>query len=241
MEGKRKILISNDDGIGAEGLRILAEAAVQFGEVFVVAPEGQCSGMSHRLTLGREQLVRRRDYPVEGVTAWSVDGMPADCVKAAVECLGIRPDVMFSGMNHGANAGFDNAYSGTVGAAMEALMLGFPAYAFSTVSIQNPAVAVAKLPEIIAELLEADPGPGRIWNVNFPDVPLAELKGILRDRSISPAQFYKDNLVMRQDEQGIWVSEVALVYSGEGATEGSDVRAILDGYISIGKIHCSVL
>ena len=126
------ILITNDDGINAQGIAVLARAAAEFGQVTLVAPARQCSAMSHRITLGRPLRLEQVDFPVPQVEAYSLDGTPADCVKAALDAiLTERPDVVLSGINHGYNVGFDVAYSGTVGAAMEALMNGISAIALS--------------------------------------------------------------------------------------------------------------
>ena len=128
----RRILVVNDDGIGAEGIVRLAAAAKNLGEVWVVAPGQQCSAMSHCITVRGSLQIRQEDFPVPGVKAYSVAGTPADCVKVGIRHLmQDRPDVVFSGINCGYNVGVDILYSGTVGAAMEALVNGIPAIAFS--------------------------------------------------------------------------------------------------------------
>ena len=125
---KRTILIANDDGIGAEGIARLAAAALPFGRVFVAAPDTQCSGMSQKLTIRGELSVTEAPFPVPVEAAWAIGGTPADCVKAAIKALlPVRLDVVLTGINRGYNAGFDIAYSGTVGAALEAVMNGVPA------------------------------------------------------------------------------------------------------------------
>ena len=132
MNHKRKILLVNDDGIRADGLAFLARLASRLGEVTVAAPDSQCSAMSHRITVHGELTVKKVSFPVPEVTAYSVSGTPADCVKVALHyLLSEKPDIVFSGINRGYNAGVDILYSGTVGAAMEALVNGIPAIAFS--------------------------------------------------------------------------------------------------------------
>ena len=129
-----RILIVNDDSIHAQGIRKLAKAASCLGETWVVAPEEQCSAMSQKLTL-REQLTVRKveDFPVEVAGAWAVGGTPVDCVKVALSyILKEKPDLIFSGINNGYNAGFDIAYSGTLGAAFEGARNGIRSVAFST-------------------------------------------------------------------------------------------------------------
>ena len=149
------ILVTNDDGIGAEGIQVLAQAAAPFGKVTVVAPLSQCSAMSHRITLGRALEVEECPFPVEGVTAFSVDGTPADCVKAALDVLmKEKPDVVLSGINNGYNIGFDILYSGTVGAAMEALMNGIPAIALSRNDVGTFETTQAYIGQILERLLQ---------------------------------------------------------------------------------------
>ena len=127
-----RILVVNDDGIKAPGIKRLVQMAAGLGEVWVVAPAAQCSAMSHRITVRGDLEVKPYDFPVTGVTAYSVGGTPADCVKVALGCLMTeKPDIVFSGINAGYNVGRDILYSGTIGAAMEALCWGVPAIAFS--------------------------------------------------------------------------------------------------------------
>ena len=150
------ILVTNDDGIQAQGIGVLAKAASRFGKVTVVAPARQCSAMSHRITLGSPMRLERVEFPWENVTAYSLTGTPADCVKAALDAiLPEKPDVVLSGINHGYNVGFDVVYSGTVGAAMEALMNGIPAIALSQNHLGNFCIAERYLPQILEELLPA--------------------------------------------------------------------------------------
>ena len=107
-----RILVVNDDGIKAEGIRRLAACAKKFGEVWVVAPARQCSAMSQRITVRENLEVRKADFPVMGVKAYSVDGTPADCVKVALNhLLPEKPDTVFSGINEGYNEGYDILYS----------------------------------------------------------------------------------------------------------------------------------
>ena len=169
MKDKLNILIANDDGIDSPGIVRLAEAAAKFGSVWVAAPSSQCSGMSQKLTIFGEFLVSRPAFPVDVMDAWSIGGTPADCVKLAVNFLmPVKPDVVFSGINFGYNTGFDIAYSGTVGAAMEALINGIPAIAFSSQHDGSSDVTDKYLVPVIEELLSSPIGRGEIWNVNFP-------------------------------------------------------------------------
>ena len=121
-----KILVVNDDSIHAPGIVLLAKAAMELGEVTVVAPANQCSAMSQRITIRGDMRVDKvQDFPVPVKAAYKVDGTPADCLKIAMQyLLEEKPDYVFSGINDGYNAGFDIAYSGTLGAAFEAVMNG---------------------------------------------------------------------------------------------------------------------
>ena len=129
-----KILVTNDDGIGACGIRILAETARDFGETIVIAPSVQKSANSHCITLNKPMKIEKIDMGIDGVQAYSLDGSPADCVRASYLGLFDRmeePDIVFSGVNDGANCGFDILYSATVGAAMEAVLYDKKAICFS--------------------------------------------------------------------------------------------------------------
>ena len=128
MNKRLNILVANDDGIASPGLLRLANAAARLGDVWVAAPAGQCSGMSQKITIAGEISVEKRNFPADVKAAYVISGTPADCVKTAIKSLlPVKPDVVFSGINSGFNTGFDIAYSGTVGAAMEALLNGVPA------------------------------------------------------------------------------------------------------------------
>lgn len=236
-----RILVVNDDGIKAPGIHRLAEMARKFGEVWVVAPDSQCSAMSHRITVRADLLVKKEEIPVEGVFAYSVSGTPADCVKAAIQhIMPEKPDIVFSGINSGYNAGVDLLYSGTVGAAMEALTEGVPAIAFSSEKEGSYDVVDEYLYAIAKELLDEKLPANEIWNVNFPCCPLSELKGILRDRKPAQTQFYLDHYTRKEQPDG------SVILSGEGvpiteAEDGTDIEAVLAGYISIGRVRNAVL
>lgn len=234
----RNILITNDDGIDARGIKQLAKAASKFGQVTVIAPEGQRSAASHSITLRESMyLYEADDFGVEGIKAYKTTGSPADCVRFGIRNIVKETDIVFSGINNGYNIGSDIQYSATVGAAMEAATSGLPAIAFSqSFDDDGPHDVTEKyLEEIIAELIESPLEDNQIWNVNFPNVPLDEFKGILRDRSVARNSFYIDSYTEEKVEGGL-----KLTVHGDlnfQTTEGSDFKAILDGYISIGKIN----
>ena len=240
-----KILVVNDDSIHAPGIVLLAKAAMELGEVTVVAPANQCSAMSQRITIRGDMRVDKvQDFPVPVKVAYKVDGTPADCVKIAMQyLLEEKPDYVFSGINDGYNAGFDIAYSGTLGAAFEAVMNGVPAMAFSNAMHSPLDIAETYLVDILRELMKAGQGRGEVWNVNFPAVAPDQLKGILRDRTVAPIQFYSENYRETRLPDGA----VALTGQGSPLTEqdetpaGTDVEAVLKGYISIGKIKSALM
>ena len=234
MKDKLNILIANDDGIDSPGIVRLAEAAAKFGNVWVAAPSSQCSGMSQKLTIFGEFPVSRPAFPVPVMDAWSIGGTPADCVKLAVNFLmPVKPDVVFSGINFGYNTGFDIAYSGTVGAAMEALINGIPAIAFSAREFCDPGAMEVYLPRVLQELLQALPKPGTLWNVNFPDCAASACKGILRGRVPAACSFYDNEYDRAEGALSIRVSNPG----PEQCREGSDIHAILHGYVSIGEVR----
>ena len=230
----RKILITNDDGINADGIIRLAQAATEFGEVWVLAPDSQRSAMSHSITLRHSVNAWKVDFPVPGVHAYACSGTPGDCVRiGSLNIVPGKPDHVFSGINYGFNAASDIQYSATAGAAFEAAFQGIHTIAFSEDACEIHEVTERYLKEIIAELLNKPLGVNQIWNVNFPGCQLAECNGILRDRKVSTDAFYVDRYIETT------VSEDKVSYMVEGirnysALEGTDLKAIFDNYISIG-------
>lgn len=239
-----KILIVNDDSIHAPGIAVLAKEAMKLGEVTVVAPAHQCSAMSQKISIRGKLAVEKVDFPVPVKAAYQVDGTPADCVKAALHyVLKEKPDFVFSGINDGYNVGYDVAYSGTLGAAFEAVMNGVPAAAFSNTMGGSLETAETYLAEIAREIVAEEQERGQVWNVNFPAIPPAEVKGILRDRTVAPCPFYKESYGVEELEDG----SARLEPKGEPVTcadevpAGSDAEAVLRGYISVGKVKSVVL
>ena len=236
-----RILVTNDDGITAEGIAKLAKMAKELGEVWVVAPKEQCSAMSQRLTVLADLMVRRETFPVEGVHAYSVDGTPADCVKIALmHIMPKKPDIVFSGMNFGYNIGYDIAYSGTVGATMEAIMQGIPAIAFSNESNGNYEVAEAHMLAVTQELLRRKIARNEVWNINFPGCGLANYRGILEVEQIAQSQFYLDHYDRENYADGSFRLSAAGIAVTEGV-KGTDMWAVLNGYISVGKVRSLVM
>ena len=237
-----KILIVNDDSIDAPGIQVLARAAAELGEVWIAAPDQQCSALSQKLTL-REliSLEEVTDFPARVVRAWRIGGTPVDCVKIALEyLLEEKLDVVLSGINNGYNAGQDIAYSGTLGAAFEAERLGIPAIAFSAAADKYLSDMEPHLLPLLRELTENLPEPGSVWNVNFPAVKESRpLKGILRDRAVCPVSMYREHYVPVGQENGRVMLECrGTPTPDERIPEGTDAAAVRAGYISIGQVAC---
>ena len=230
----RKILITNDDGIDSDGIIRLAKAAQKLGEVWVVAPDGQRSAMSHSITLRHGIEAHPYEFPVEGVHAYATTGTPADCVRIGVlNIVPGRPDVVFSGINYGYNCATDIQYSATAGAAFEASFQKVHTIAFSEGASHCHEVTDAYLEQVMGELLDAPLGYGQIWNVNFPDCKLSDCKGVLRERKVSHGGFYRDRYKEEKLADGGIRYLVDGVYN-EDAEEGTDFCALVDKYVSIG-------
>ena len=233
----RKILITNDDGIKAEGLARLARAALKYGEVWVVAPASERSAASHSIALRSPVDVYPADFPVEGVHAFSCSGTPADCVRVgSISVMPYKPDVVLSGINFGYNTASDIQYSATVGAAFEAEFQGFRAIALSEGTGEHE-VTDRYLDEILAELIDKDPGRGRIFNVNFPQCTLEKCGGVLRDRKVSKSMLFEDGYKLLEELEHGGMRYMVDGRYREAAGEGTDLRAVLDGYVSVGVVN----
>ncbi|MBS3965392.1 MAG: 5'/3'-nucleotidase SurE [Methylomonas sp.] len=223
------ILISNDDGYLADGINALARALSQHAELSVVAPDRNRSAASNSLTL---------DMPLHAVRCDNgfvrVDGTPTDCVHLAITgLLDTEPDMVFAGINHGANLGDDVIYSGTVAAATEGRFLGLPAVAISLVG-NDPRhfdtaaqVAVTLLHKIRQQPLPED----TLLNVNVPDVPYDQLQGFLATRL--GARHKAEAVVKARDPRGRTIYWVGPPGSEQDAGPGTDFDAIRNGYVSV--------
>jgi 5'-nucleotidase len=242
-----KLLISNDDGISAMGVRSLANALAEAGhEVFVVCPDGERSATGHGLTLHhpiRAELVESIFHPT--IKAWACSGTPADCVKLALwSLLDRRPDFVLAGINHGANLGTDVLYSGTVSAAMEGLVEGIPSLAFSLTSYRASGsrdfTVAAEFACALVGQLAAQPLPEpMLFNVNVPPVAAAEITGVTLTRQ--GIRRYVDVFDKRTDPRGktyYWLSGEVIEDIEQPMDDGitllpTDVQAIRDRYISL--------
>jgi 5'-nucleotidase len=235
------ILITNDDGIMAEGIAALCSAFARRGhhEVFVAAPDRERSATGHAITM--HQPLRVDEVVIPGLTAttsWSVSGTPADCAKLAVKALmSTSPAVVVSGINRGPNVGTDVFYSGTVSAAVEAAMLGIPAIAVSLAAFENldygPA---AEFAVTLAEIVATHGLPNNtILNVTVPALPAADIAGVAVTKL--GAARYEDTFERRMDPRGrayYWLTG-ELHTSDEGPN--TDVGAIRRNLISVTPMH----
>lgn len=232
-----RILISNDDGINALGIKALERIALALtDDVWVVAPETNQSGAAHSLTLTRPLRVRRLDE-----RHFSVDGTPTDCVLIALQRIidGPPVDLVLSGINHGANLGEDVTYSGTVAAAMEATLFKVPAIALSQVcedrrNIRWP-TAERFAPEVIERLLATPWAPDVLMNVNFPDLDPDGVAGVRV--ATQGKRKIGDTLLERTDPRGEPYLWIGALREDAHPAEGSDLAAIAAGYVSVTPIH----
>lgn len=224
-----RILVSNDDGYFAPGIEMLARTLAQAGDVTVVAPERDRSGASNSLTLDRPLMLRQA---ANGFNF--VNGTPTDCVHLAVTgMLDHMPDIVVSGVNHGANMGDDTIYSGTVAAATEGYLLGIPSLAVSLAS--KAAVHLQTAAElalaVVRRFLQNDFGEPLLLNMNVPDVPLAAVKGI---RVTRLGKRHKAEGVVKtvnpRNETVYWVGAAG---EAQDAGDGTDFHAVANGYVSI--------
>ena len=232
-----RILVSNDDGIHARGLRGLVECLKDLGEIFVVAPDRERSATGHCITVHRPLRVKKVALPGFAVQSWAVDGTPSDCVKLAVEdLLSQPPDIILSGINQGPNLGTDVLYSGTVSAAVEGVINGFPAIAVSLASFSDHDFTRAGIftRRLVSSLFEAGSPDRILLNVNVPATE--QPRGIeitrLGDRR------YVNVFEKRVDPRGrtyYWMAG-ELLEMDENA-EGTDVKAVKNNYISITPLH----
>ncbi len=226
---KPYILLTNDDGVRAEGLKRLRRAMAPLGRVVVVAPESQQSGASHALTLSDPLRSNRVEKDV-----FAVDGTPTDCVLLAMRgLLEERPGLLVAGMNHGPNLGDDVTYSGTVAAAFEGTLLGLPSIAISVCSWEDCRFEAAeRFAAIIARnVLDRGLPEGTLLNVNVPSIPPEEIKGVKVTKL--GKRVYRDVVVKKTDPRGrayYWIGGQPPIWC-EG--EGTDFEAVEAAMVSV--------
>ena len=224
-----RILLSNDDGYFAPGLAALAAALAGWGEVVVVAPEQNRSGASNSLTLDRPLMLKQAANGFH-----FVNGTPTDCVHLAVTgMLDTLPDIIVSGINNGANMGDDTIYSGTVAAATEGYLLGIPSIAISLTSFEGRNfVAAGRVARELVERYTAKPiNQPLLLNVNVPDIPYEELKGIEvtrlgRRHKAEPVV----KMVSPRNETMYWIGAAG---AAADAGPGTDFNAVERGFVSV--------
>lgn len=240
-----RILVSNDDGVHAEGLLVLARELDPLGEVLVCAPMFERSGAGHSITIHTPIQVTKISLTPD-IRAWAIDGSPADCVKYAVSNLynEAEPDLVVSGINAGLNLSTHIFYSGTLGAALEGAMLGIPSVAVSLGHFaKSPGAPPAEgLLEYAARLaahlagaiLERGIPPYTCLNVNIPNLPPNEIKGV---RITRHGRFLFDTRYKPDEETGGWLLRGRMSDIGDDPDPALDYRAISEGFISITPLN----
>ena len=232
-----KILLTNDDGINAPGIRALADALSDMAELFIVAPLFEMSAMGHAITIS-DPLKVSEIFRNDQHFGWAIGGTPADCVKLAINGdLVPRPDMVISGINQGANVGLDIIYSGTVSAAYEGTILNIPAMAISLDSFtQKDFTAAAQVAAImVKKIMEESLPSGTLLNVNVPPGEFSSLKGFRITRQGTGT--YEETLERREDPRHrvyYWLSGTRLRRDPDPEL---DENAIKEGYISVTPLH----
>ncbi len=200
---KPLIFVTNDDSIYANGIDALVQVAATFGEVVVIAPHSPQSGMGHAITIN-DPLRLMENNRWEGITAYSCSGTPVDCIKLGIyEVLHQKPDLILSGINHGSNAATNVLYSGTMSAAVEGALEGIPSIGFSLDDFEaNADFSLAKyvVRQVIETALKNELPKGVCLNVNIPQVPTEEFKGIKVCRQAHA--YWDDRFDKREDQFG---------------------------------------
>ena len=234
MEEKPLILITNDDSVKAPGIRALISYIRPFGRVIVVAPDRPQSGTAHAVTIAHplrlELIVKETDYE-----EYSCNGTPADCVKLAFKIvMRRRPDFLFSGINHGNNASINIVYSGTMAAVLEGALAGVPSVGFSLNNYSlnaNFKPSEKYIKTIAADVIKNGLPLGDCLNVNIPDIPAEEIKGIKVCRQAEGT--WEEDFDEREDPHGQPYYWMKGVYVMTGNGEDTDQWAMEHGYIAV--------
>lgn len=225
------ILITNDDGVNAKGIRVLAHLAEKFGDVVVVAPAANSSGKGHSMTMGTPLRLHELQKE-EHLTVYSCEGTPVDCVKLAVDyCCPRRPDLVLSGVNHGSNASVNVLYSGTMGAVVEASVSGYPAIGFSLLNHRPDAdfgKAIPYMEEIVDKVLREGLPEHVSLNVNIPD---GDIRGVRVCRQSFAV--WGDSFEQRMDPYGHPYYWITGHFDCPDDGPDTDQWALGQGYVSI--------
>lgn len=233
-----RILLTNDDGIYAEGINSLAAVLVDDGhEVIVAAPDRERSAAGHSITINNPLRANDAKLNIEGLSSYKINGTPADCVKLGLEkIIDYKPDFIISGINDGPNLGHDVLYSGTVSAAMEGFMLGISSIAISLAvkdkrDFNQGARHIGKL---LNDLYSISIEKKILLNINIPDIDYDKIKGI--KFTVLGKSLYEDSYEERVDPSGNRYYWIAGRYNEENIDINSDVWAVKNGFISITPI-----
>lgn len=235
MGKERLILVSNDDGVHAKGLKSLVDVARRFGKVVVAAPAEAMSGMSHAITI-KNPLRARKVEEQKNLVVYSCYGTPVDCVKLALnQMLDRKPDIILSGINHGSNSSSSVVYSGTMAVAMEGCINLIPSAGFSLLDYDpdadfNPAARIAS--QVVENMIEHSLPEGVCLNVNIPALEYKALKGVKLCRQTRG--YWKEEFVKRIDPHNseyYWLT--GYYFNQEEEAADTDEAALKAGYVSI--------
>lgn len=233
---KPLILVTNDDGIQAKGIRELVKAVLPLGRVVVVAPDRAMSGMGHAVTINDVLKMEEVPFAVPGVeAAWQTTGTPVDCVKLAIyEILGKKPDILVSGINHGSNASINVIYSGTMSAAVEGAVEDIPSIGFSLLN-HHPDADFSKCSAVVStmvkQVLSNGLPTGTCLNVNIPNATDAALKGIKICRQ--SAGFWEDAFDKRTSPGGGTYYWMTGKFTNPDHGQDTDEWALRNGFVSV--------
>jgi 5'-nucleotidase len=235
MNSKPLILVTNDDGINAPGIRALIQIMTEIGDVIVVAPDSPQSAMGHAITINNTLHLNQISTENDAVKEYSCSGTPVDCVKLAVnELLKQKPDLCVSGINHGSNSSINVIYSGTMSAAVEAGIEGIPAIGFSLLDYEwNADFETIKplIKKIALEVLNNKLPEGTVLNVNFPKLKHDDIKGIKICRQAKAIWMEKfDKRKTPYGKDYYWLTGE---FVNQDKGEDTDEFALAHGYVSI--------
>ncbi len=237
MSDEKLILVTNDDGYDSKGIRALAEVAVNYGRVVVLAPSKQQSAKGHSITLGKPlRLKKVNDFDDIGVeAAYSCSGLPVDCVKIAVgHILDRQPDLCLSGINHGSNSATNIVYSGTMAAATEAALSDIYSIGFSLMNFDpdcNMEEAKKTVDWVLQRVIKEKDQKAKLLNVNIPDISFDKIRGVKVCRQGNAK--WKEAFVERVDPFGHKYYWLTGFFEHKGGHEESDIHALQQGYVSI--------
>ncbi len=239
MDNRPLILVTNDDGIHAEGIRVLIDLMNQIGQVWVVAPENSQSGMGHAITINATLHVDRRKVNSGPQIEYSCSGTPVDCVKMAInELLPRKPDLCVSGINHGQNASTNIIYSGTMSAAVESGIQGIPSAGFSLYDASWNADFEGSRSAVLAiskRLLENKLPSGVVLNVNIPKLKPNQIKGIKICRGADAS--WQENFDKRKNPQGREYYWLTGNFIPRDSGKDTDLWALENNYVSVVPVH----